>query len=109
MEHPGAKSIFVPAGLTNHHLFMYKFCLSFFFLFTIKMASAQLPVLQWAKAFNSRNISNYSVYSNGRSVAVDQQGNVFSAGLFNHTVDFDPGAGVYTLTGGGTGEYGIYI
>ena len=72
---------------------------------------SQLPVLQWAKTFTNANIWNYTTYNNGRSVSVDQQGNVYSAGLFTHTVDFDPGPAVYPITGGGggTSEYGIYI
>ena len=84
------------------------FLLSFFFFFSTEIL-AQQPVFQWAKAFNDRNTSNYRTSSNGRTVGVDLQGNVYSAGLFQHTVDFDPGSGIYTMTGGGTGEYGIYI
>ncbi len=34
----------------------------------------------------------------GRSIVVDSVGNVYVAGSFQNTVDFDPGAGTYTLT-----------
>ena len=88
---------------------MAKFFVTPLFLLIILPCSSQLPVLHWVKTFEDANIWNYSVYNNGRSVGVDLQGNVYSAGLFTHTVDFDPGPGVYTLTGEGPSEYGIYI
>lgn len=34
----------------------------------------------------------------GRSIALDSIGNVYLAGSFQNTVDFDPGAGTFTLT-----------
>ena len=88
---------------------MFRYCCLWVLLILSYRAHCQLPVLQWAKAFTSRNASNYDAYTNGRTIGVDQQGNVYSAGLLHHTVDFDPGPGIYTLTGGGFGEYGIYI
>jgi hypothetical protein len=88
---------------------MNKNCLAVLILFIVKTAAAQLPVLQWAKSFNAHNQGNPSVNSNGRSIAVDGQGNVYSAGLFNHTVDFDPGPGVFDLSATGPFETSIYI
>ncbi len=55
-------------------------------------------MLQWAKAFNASNIYNYISYSNGRSAAVDQQGNVYLTSDFRHAADMDPGHGVQILT-----------
>jgi len=88
---------------------MPKFWTVVFLLFVITKAASQQPLLQWAGAFVARNEYNPSIYSNGRSIAVDQQGNVYSAGLFNYTTDFDPGPGVFTLTAAGFGNTGIYI
>jgi gliding motility-associated-like protein len=88
---------------------MFRYCCLWVLLILSSRAHCQLPVLHWAKAFTSRNVSNYDAYTNGRTVGVDQWGNVYSAGLLHHTIDFDPGPGVYTLTGGGIGEYGIYL
>jgi gliding motility-associated-like protein len=69
----------------------------------------QLPVLKWAGSFLAANQFNPSTNSNGRTVGVDPQGNVYSAGQFNHTVDFDPGPGVSTLTAAGDFNTAIYI
>ena len=88
---------------------MRKFFISIFFLSILFAGNSQQPILQWAKAFEAHNIYNYRDYSNGRTVGVDQQGNVYSAGLFMHTVDFDPGPALYTQSGAGPFDYGIYI
>lgn len=88
---------------------MLKFYISLILLFLVKAGTAQLPQLQWVEGFQATGPFVGSEYSNGRSVAVDQQGNVYSAGLFEYTHDFDPGPGVFTLTAAGTGQTGIYI
>ena len=88
---------------------MFKLYISFILLFIAKAAASQQPELQWAKTFDAHNQNNYRVNSNGRSVAVDRQGNVYSAGLFNYTTDFDPGPGVFTLSASNWAETGIYI
>lgn len=72
-------------------------------------SNAQQPVLQWAKEFFGTDAYINRDLSNGRSIGVDAKGNVYTVGLFMHTVDFDPGAGVFTITGGGQFNYGIYI
>jgi len=41
-----------------------------------------------------------SSYDTARHITTDDQGNVYSTGYFYKTVDFDPGAGVYTLDSG---------
>jgi gliding motility-associated-like protein len=84
---------------------MAKYCTAFVFLFLVKTATAQSPVLQWAKIFASDDGWNLS---NGRTVGTDQQGNVYSAGLLQGTVDFDPGPEADDLSGGQS-DHGIYI
>lgn len=44
----------------------------------------------------------------GQSIRLDHLGNVYSSGTFLGTIDFDPGAGNYFLTGGGS-VYHVYI
>ena len=40
----------------------------------------------------------------GKSVAVDASGNIYTAGYFAGTADFDPGAGTYNLTSAGSDD-----
>jgi gliding motility-associated-like protein len=80
-----------------------------FLSFLTQTGSAQLPVLQWAKAFQSDNAYNNSIYNNGRAIGVDKQGNVYTTGLFSYTMDMDPNAGVYDITGGDPNKFGIFI
>ncbi|MET0244587.1 MAG: hypothetical protein ABW174_14005, partial [Flavitalea sp.] len=80
-----------------------------FLCFFTGSVRCQIPELMWAKGFFENNVSNPSVYSNGRSVAVDAQGNVYSVGIFNESVDFDPGPGVFTMVGGDQFHNGIYL
>lgn len=56
----------------------------------------------WVKSI-SDTLNSY-----GLSVTVDVSGNVYSAGGFEGTADFDPGAGVFTLSAL-TGSYDIFI
>ncbi|MBT3209768.1 MAG: PKD domain-containing protein [Bacteroidetes bacterium] len=51
----------------------------------------------WAKSFGG------STSDGGRSIAIDNLGDIYLSGWFNDTVDFDPGPGVYNLI---TGYYG---
>lgn len=49
----------------------------------------------WAKAMGG------SVEDEGNSIALDESGNVYTAGFFANVADFDPGAGTFNLTSGG--------
>lgn len=55
---------------------------------------AQIPALEWAHAFGGPQGDN------GQSVATDSQNNVYVAGTFSGTADFDPGTGTAYLNAG---------
>jgi hypothetical protein len=48
--------------------------------------------LIWVKQMGGAN------YDEGRSVAVDVNGNIYTTGYYGYTADFDPGTGVFNLT-----------
>ena len=50
---------------------------------------------EWAKSMGGTNGDV------GYSIALDDAGNVYTAGIFSGTVDFDPGIGTYNLTSTG--------
>lgn len=52
--------------------------------------------LLWAKELGGLN---------GQSIALDTNGNIYTAGLCFGTNDFDPGPGVFNLTGGNSDSY----
>lgn len=52
----------------------------------------------WAKSVGGSSIARV------KSLAVDAFGNVYSAGYFYGTVDFDPGSGVYNITSSGNAD-----
>lgn len=89
---------------------MLKFFIAIILSITVTTLKAQLPVFNWAKAFtNATDNNNYRDLSNGRSVAVDKNGNVYSTGLFQYTIDLDPGPGVFKLKAANYFETAIYI
>jgi large repetitive protein len=55
----------------------------------------------WAKSYGGTGTED------GRSIVIDATGNVFIAGSYNLTVDFDPGAGTFNLTSAGAGD--VYV
>jgi hypothetical protein len=56
----------------------------------------------WAKQFGSTQVDG------GKAIAADNQGNIYTAGVFQGTVDFDPGTGTFNLTDNG-GAYDGFI
>lgn len=59
--------------------------------------SAQGPVFDWAVRTGAAGTSSIA-----ESIDVDAAGNVYTAGRFTGTVDFDPGAGSVNLTSAGS-------
>ena len=62
---------------------------------------SQNLVYQWAKNLGGTNAEG------GYGVAVDGSGNVYTTGVFQGTVDFDPGPGTFTIASFGSQD--IYI
>lgn len=56
----------------------------------------------WAKRFGN------DLNDRGFGIALDSAGHIYTTGLFQLTVDFDPGSGVFELTGGTLG-WNIFI
>jgi Secretion system C-terminal sorting domain len=73
------------------------------FLYTSNIIFAQSTTYQWSKGFGGDN--DFAKMGN---TAVDNQGNVFTCGIFKGTKDFDPGIGVANLTASGR-NYDIFI
>ena len=48
----------------------------------------------WAKQIGG------TTWDNSHSIRIDGAGNIYTAGFFTHTVDFDPGPGIYNLVTG---------
>lgn len=69
----------------------------------VKMTSS--GNLIWAACFGNNNIFDVT----GQGIAVDAAGNVYTAGSFQDTTDFDPGPGVYTLTSASDQSPDIYV
>ncbi|ULQ54676.1 SBBP repeat-containing protein [Flavihumibacter fluvii] len=61
--------------------------------------------LVWAK--QAGKMTSSRVY--GSSIAVDHGGNVYTAGNFNGTADFDPGPGEYNMSNSSITHQSIYI
>ena len=62
---------------------------------------SQNPSFEWAKQIGGNN------FDNATSVTTDKDDNVYTAGMFTSTVDFDPGPGVHNLTA--AGEYDVFV
>jgi hypothetical protein len=67
--------------------------LCFGLILTAQSTSAQ--TLTWAKQIGA------DAQDQGRSIAIDASGSIYTIGTFSDTVDFDPGIGTYFLTSKG--------
>jgi len=56
----------------------------------------------WAKSFGGADLDG------GNSLSIDASGNIYTAGWFQGTVDFDPGAGTYNLISEGGNDVFIH-
>lgn len=66
------------------------------------IAPAHAQDLEWVKHISGPEADD------GRSIAVDADGNVYTTGRFKQTIDFDPGPGVHNLTATGN-NFNAYI
>ncbi len=83
----------------NSQILKFRLCmLSLFLLGNTVQLNAQNVSLEWAKQIRGRASSNIS--GQGNSIIADDSGNVYTAGNFAGTLDFDPGTGVVDLTSG---------
>lgn len=69
--------------------------LNTFIIIALSQSTINAQYLGWAKQFNG---SAGTFWDIGAAIDTDSQGNVYNAGYFQGTVDFDPGSGVSNLT-----------
>src|SRR5215204_1405610 len=71
----------------------------------IPAQAAPSITLGWAKGMGSSEWD--TGVDAGYNLALDDNGNIYTVGIFNGTVDFDPGAGITNLTS--QGNYDVFI
>jgi hypothetical protein len=82
----------------------FTFCFSILFFSKITFAQNCF----FAKQMGGAQNNNIEV-EQGNAIALDANGNVYTAGQFTDTSDFDPGVGVYNLIASGPNQYGAYV
>jgi hypothetical protein len=90
-------------SISNNQFHMKKLSLILTILFSWSISIAQEVLFNWA-----RNLGN-TEYMTPSSIATDNDGNVYTTGIFNGTIDFDPGSSVFNLTAPATGSGDIFI
>lgn len=78
-----------------------KNCLLILSVSILTLFSARAQRFEWAVGQGSQ------VQDEGKAIATDVIGNVYSTGVFRYTADFDPGAGTAELSSSGDNE--IYV
>jgi hypothetical protein len=73
----------------------------FLLFFSVLRAYGQAPTFSWAK------INLYDNNAEGKAVTVDNDGNVYTTGMFRDTSDFDPGPGSFFLFP--QGDYDVFV
>ncbi len=69
----------------------------------VLLAALLLTPAAFAQAVNPVTQIGGAGFDNGRELATDASGNLFAAGVFEGTVDFDPGSGVVNRTAASSG------
>jgi hypothetical protein len=86
------KHLFFSSFISKHA--MKRFLLFFITAFTCITSFSQGPNFSWVNPIISATLNVKHV--------VDDSGNIYTIGGYENTVDFNPGAGVYNLTSGGS-------
>jgi len=71
-----------------------------FFIIIVSPTVFAQPGLTWVHALGDATSNGYNAF--GCAVTADNTGNVYAAGYFNGTIDFDPGSGTTSKTAQGT-------
>lgn len=79
------------------------FYIFLFALLTLTTSAQEMPKVYWYNTFGN-NFDDYITTSN-----IDNKGNVYIAGLFRDTIDFDFGPGTHLLHSGGTNWNHIFF
>lgn len=66
------------------------FCLLFFCTFYFSANAQQPPYFQWVKGLQGYHDAQWGAFNWGSAIKADAKGNVFIAGSFIRSVDFDP-------------------
>lgn len=83
--------------------YMVKYVKIISFLFFGLTLNAQTPSLQWSKSFGGSDADEI------RGCELDHQSNIISVGYFTNTVDLDPGAGSFTVSGQAAGVSQMFV
>ncbi len=76
-----------------------------------QVSNAQTATIDWVQkigAYNTFEPGDYG-YSRGYDLAVDNEGNIYTTGVFLDTLDFDPDSTVYSLYPTGWNTQGVFI
>jgi len=84
-------------------------CLFILILFTQLLYAQVQTVLQWARHFGFPASLPTNPANNAKSISTDAAGNVYTAGTFGETIDFNPGPAIENVVASGADVNGVYI
>ena len=93
------------AQIDRARRYFFKYLTFLVLIFTSLTLNAQDLGLEWAKAFVGTASSSY----NTTSVKKDASGNIYVGGKFEGTMDFDPGPGVFNMSGPAGAGTGFFV